>query len=293
MAASHARFAAAVDAFTQLAKRMMALSDPNPQFGPYSASQWDHPLMRPFREQIQAMDLDRLLGVSRNAPDTGSALQHYIRGFGDDEQRLAKAFEPAMPFCLPHDVLVGQYNRTTAHAVAHSAALMADWFESLYAPGENCGVGLWQNADADDMASDGLPLDYGTPRTDKVAIILTDGVNQNYVCTTDCGASGNTIPDYSAYGMAAENRLGLTNPNSATQWAQKLDQRMLEICTAMKARDIILYTITFQVSSQSVKTLFRTCASDPAKYFDDGTSADLSDTFRRIAEELRRLRLAE
>jgi hypothetical protein len=152
---------------------------------------------------------------------------------------------------------------------------------------------VWQNADADDMASDGLPLDYGTPRTDKVAIILTDGVNQNYVCTTDCGASGNTIPDYSAYGMAAENRLGLTNPNSASQWAQKLDQRMLEICTAMKARDIILYTITFQVSSQSVKTLFRNCASDSAKYFDDGTSADLSDTFKRIAEELRTLRLAE
>lgn len=152
---------------------------------------------------------------------------------------------------------------------------------------------VWQNADASDMAADGLPLAYGTPRTDKVAIILTDGVNQNYTCTNDCGAPTNTIPDYSAYGMASQNRLGLANPISASQWAQKLDQRMLEICTAMKARDIILYTITFQVSSQSVKTLFRNCASDPGKYFDDGTNADLSDTFRRIAEELRRLRLAE
>ena len=176
MATSHTRFVAAVDAFNQLVKKMLALSDPNPQFGPYAASQWKHPLMQAFRAQIEVMDLDRLLGVSRNASDTSSALQHYIRGFGDEEQRLAKAFEPAMPFCLPRDVLVSQYNQTTARAVAHSAALMADWFESLYAPGENCGVGLWQNANAEGGE---IPTTYRVEQSSDATAVKTFGVTNH------------------------------------------------------------------------------------------------------------------
>ena len=145
---------------------------------------------------------------------------------------------------------------------------------------------------AADMSSDLLPLDYGTEDFDKVAVILTDGVNQNHTCRDGYCPYYNNTPDYSGFGMAADNRLGLANPYDAGQWAAELDTRTLDICTAMKAQGILLYTITFKVSSENTKNIFRTCASDPTNYFDDGSTADLRRTFRQIAEELRKLRIA-
>ena len=145
---------------------------------------------------------------------------------------------------------------------------------------------------ATDMSSDLLPLDYGTEDFDKVAVILTDGVNQNHTCRDGYCPYYNNTPDYSGFGMAEDNRLGLANPYDAGQWAAELDARTLDICTAMKAQGILLYTITFKVSSESIKNTFRACASDPTNYFDDGSTADLRRTFRQIAEELRKLRIA-
>ncbi len=157
--------------------------------------------------------------------------------------------------------------------------------------------GSWQgwsgtSLTAGDMSSDLLPLDYRTDDFDKVAVILTDGVNQNFTCREGYCPSHNDTPDYSGYGMAEDNRLGLSDPFNEGQWASELNTRTSDICSAMKGQGIILYTITFKVSSESIKNIFRACASDPTNYFDDGTTADLRRTFREIAEELRKLRIS-
>ncbi|NLD74229.1 MAG: hypothetical protein GX649_16120 [Chloroflexi bacterium] len=172
-AKSHDRFTTLVDSLIQVGKRIAGLTDPNPNYSPYSSSYWSHALVTAFQARAAEMELERLALVARRAPDTTEALRDYIRGFGDDEQRLAKAFEPTMPFVITPEMYRAQYWETTPRAAARCAALMADWFESLYAPGENRGIGVWQNADAENGA---IPLEYRVAPTTDATPVKTYGV---------------------------------------------------------------------------------------------------------------------
>ena len=169
--------------------------------------------------------------------------------------------------------------------------------------------GLW---DGDDPAN--MPLDYDEPNMEKVVILLTDGTNQWYdwpgdKWTTDGEDHYSGLPgrskypnsssldddypgaDYTAYGRLSEGRLGTTNNNLVDD---QIDVRMLAMCTAMKATDIIIYTITFGSSpNSSTQNLFRDCASEPDMYFHAPSNSTLQQTFATIADELSNLRIAE
>jgi len=173
MGSSHGSFVRVIEVLCQLARQIAGLSDPNPQYGPMSASPWKHYRLQEFESRAQAMDLDRLRLAARGASSTVEAVKAYIDGFGKDEQRLAKVFDPQMPFILPRDLLVRQYHGTAPRAVARSARLMADWFESLYAPGQGMGVGLWQNANAETGA---IPSTYRVETKNEAAATKTYGV---------------------------------------------------------------------------------------------------------------------
>jgi hypothetical protein len=178
--------------------------------------------------------------------------------------------------------------------------------------------GLW-----DGDLPDELPLDYATPNMEKVVILLTDGNNEWYdypgiafrwgggECSpgsNDCHFTGipgsNQYPtsptnyettwpgaDYTAYGRLSEGRLDTTNKGVANA---VLDTRMLDMCQAMKAQGIIIYTMTFGGSPDAgTKTMFENCATDPDKYFHAPTGSDLNQAFDTIADELASLRIAE
>jgi hypothetical protein len=171
--------------------------------------------------------------------------------------------------------------------------------------------GLWGGD-----SPEGLPLDYHTLNMHKVIILLTDGNNEWYdwpgTNDSNCGnrspymglpgqnsyASGvcNTYAgyfpgaDYTAYGRLNEGRLGTTNKGAATA---VVNDRMLELCAAMKAQDIILYTITFQVSNTTTQNLYRSCATDSDHYFNSPSNSQLEEAFEQIADELSNLRIAE
>jgi hypothetical protein len=72
-----------------------------------------------------------------------------------------------------------------------------------------------------------------------------------------------------------------------------INDRMLELCAAMKAQDIILYTITFQVTSTTTQNLYRSCATDGDHYFNSPSNSQLEEAFEQIADELSNLRIAE
>jgi hypothetical protein len=154
-----------------------------------------------------------------------------------------------------------------------------------------------------------LPLDYRSPNMSKVAVLLTDGVNEWYDWPGNGGNSKTGLPgqnshggdsatyqtqfpgaDYTAYGRLTEGRLGTTNNAGATT---VVNERMLELCTAMKAQDIILYTITVQVNNATTRQLFEDCATSPAHYFNSPSIGDLAAAFHQIADELTNLRIAE
>lgn len=111
-----------------------------------------------------------------------------------------------------------------------------------------------------------LPLNYGTTQMNKAVVLMTDGEN----------TQGNN----SAYGGSAPNVTGL-------------DNRTIEICTAMKKRGIIIYTIGFGPASGVNSTLLQACASKPAYYFLAPTNAQLATAFQTIGDSLANLRVSQ
>ena len=84
--------------------------------------------------------------------------------------------------------------------------------------------------------------------------------------------------------------MGLTT-NSTTA-SNKLDTRLSEVCTNMKQVGIIIYTITLALNDTGTQNLYRACATDPSKYFNSPSSAELQGAFRAIGAELSNLRIA-
>lgn len=183
--------------------------------------------------------------------------------------------------------------------------------------------GLWEEA-ADPTE---LPLDYTEPNMEKVVILLTDGNNEWYDwpgpkgtnnatnASSSCGESSTQVPlgglpgvnnaqnstcsalrteypgaDYTAYGRLNEGRLDTTSQSVANSL---LDDRMLEMCEAMKDTGIIIYTITFGGPNAATQALFSDCATDADKYFHAPTNSMLQQAFVTIADELSNLRIAE
>lgn len=133
--------------------------------------------------------------------------------------------------------------------------------------------GEWGNAE--------LPLNYDEPLSDKVVVLLTDGVN--------------TVQDnvYTAYGWPDDGALGATT----TEATATLNQKLSTICTAMKNEGIVIYAITFEVpesdEGQTIRTLFENCATSPSHYFNSYGGGELNTAFRTIANQLSNLRIRE
>lgn len=124
---------------------------------------------------------------------------------------------------------------------------------------------------------------YNDDDTDKAIILLTDGLN-------NIGKRDNhNRSRYNGYGYVAQGRLGTTDEDDAQD---ALDARTATLCTNIKAKGIILYTITFQLSDSSTQNLFRNCATDSSKYFNSPSSSDLQTSFEAIAKDLGKLRIS-
>lgn len=141
--------------------------------------------------------------------------------------------------------------------------------------------------------TEGLP--WGTPKWSKAAILMTDGDNQFYKLASNTGVNkvnSAVNSDYGAYGRLDElGRIGTTN---ATTAKATINSRLTSVCNAMKARNIIVYTVTFTSGiNQATKDIYKACASDPSKYFDSPTQDELKSAFRAIATSLSNLRVSQ
>ena len=141
----------------------------------------------------------------------------------------------------------------------------------------------WRVLSPEAPFTEGLP--YETPGFDKVAILMTDGVNGYY---TPPGSAFSA--DYAAYGRLSDGALGTTNKNTAKTI---LNNRLSEVCTNMKQQGIIIYTVTFQLTDTTTKNIYRNCATSPEKYFDSGNGDALHSAFQDIAEQIINLRVAK
>jgi hypothetical protein len=140
----------------------------------------------------------------------------------------------------------------------------------------------WRVISPDEPFTEGLP--YNTPKYDKVVVLMTDGVNGYYQKSGSAFKS-----DFSAYRRVDNGVLGTTNKSSATPI---INARLEEVCDAMAAKGIIIYTVTFQLSDSNTLGIYERCAANGGRHFDSPTPDDLREDFREIADELKNLRVS-
>ena len=99
----------------------------------------------------------------------------------------------------------------------------------------------------------------------KAIILMTDGENTK-------------SPDYPTH-----NKSDIINANKITD----------ELCDAIKKENIIVYTIAFAVTDNTIKALLEDCGSTPSHYFEPNTTGELSAAFESIAGSLRTIALTQ
>lgn len=122
------------------------------------------------------------------------------------------------------------------------------------------------------VLSNGAPFDQGLSDADlasrngkKTIILMTDGENTR-------------SPDYPTHDSS-----NIANANNLTD----------ELCDAVKADEIEIYTIAFAVSDMTVKLLLEDCGTTPDHYFEPDNASELIATFDRIASNLRNVSLSK
>lgn len=157
--------------------------------------------------------------------------------------------------------------------------------------------GLWGG----EMNTNNLPLNYNTPLMNKVVVLMTDGMSQFL--------PGNST----SYGQLSEGQLngvtksiyGSTSANTyapyATSAEKVMDDRMLALCTNLKANGVIIYTIGFGQTDDDDPSnptsvngpLLKSCATSEAYYFLAPTNAQLQTAFAAIGDSLANLRISQ
>lgn len=133
--------------------------------------------------------------------------------------------------------------------------------------------GLWGGA----MDTNKLPLNYNTDLMMKSVIIMTDGDN-----TIDNSTDG-------AYGYLSDNTLNTTSSSAAVS---KLNAKLSAVCTAMKAKGILVYTVLFNNNNSTTANMLRSCASNSDYFFNTADGIDLKTAFRKIGDSLASLRIS-
>lgn len=120
--------------------------------------------------------------------------------------------------------------------------------------GTNVAQGLawaWRVLSNDAPFEQGVP--YSDAETTKVLVLLSDGRNQVV------GENNAMRSDYTGSGYLVAGRMGSSTDYLAAERA--VDAKVKRICDNIKARNIRLYMVLFQVDYPKTQDLFRDCAS--------------------------------
>lgn len=120
------------------------------------------------------------------------------------------------------------------------------------------------------------PAEYNPQRTLKAVVLMTDGEFNMSHCS----------------GVMARNSGGGAD-RIACDAARDSYAQARALCTAIKNRDIVLYTVGFQVSATSTAGRFlESCASGSERFHIASSSTDLTEAFKAIGRDITRLRIA-
>ncbi|MDB5527908.1 MAG: hypothetical protein JWR51_1011 [Devosia sp.] len=192
---------------------------------------------------------------------------------------LGRNYPTAPNPCLTNTVVPLTSVKTTLHATAE--ALVAGgstaghtgvaWAWYMVSPNFN---GPWPPASQ--------PAAAATPNVLKAVVLMTDGeFNSSYcngvISQSSTSGSGDT-----------NNQINCDAPNGSSYHQTE------ELCKAMKAKNIRVYTVGFDVvDSQSARDLMANCATEPSMAYEATTGEGLSDVFADIGKNLAYLRITQ
>jgi len=107
----------------------------------------------------------------------------------------------------------------------------------------------------------------------KAMVLMTDGANSKLMNAGNGRHDVNPTP----------------NPDSP---ATQANTYTAELCSNLKANNIELFTVAFNVTDNNIKSILKGCASDDSHYFDATDTAALLSAFQNIADALRNLYIA-
>ncbi len=92
-----------------------------------------------------------------------------------------------------------------------------------------------------------------------------------------------------------ENTVSPTYPDHRGGSKTRADMLTSQICQNIKdsGEKITVYTVAFEVSDTSTRSMLRSCATSPSHFFNADNSAELSSSFQKIAKSLALLRIAQ
>ncbi|MDB5470956.1 MAG: pilus assembly protein TadG [Caulobacter sp.] len=127
-----------------------------------------------------------------------------------------------------------------------------------------------------------LPASYTAPHLKKVLILMTDGEYNSSYC------SGVIAQDSTTGSGSTSDHINCNAPNGNTYAQAGL------LCTAMKQQGVIIYTVGFQVGSDTnAQTLVNGCATDAQHVYLPATGTALLDAFDAIGADIASLRISK
>ncbi|NBC21546.1 MAG: hypothetical protein GVY06_10980 [Alphaproteobacteria bacterium] len=158
----------------------------------------------------------------------------------------------------------------------------------------------------------GMPL-WDSPRWRRAIVLMTDGESSFYNFPGGGGAnqegtrpnsSHPSASDYTAYGRwnapgsnakaIFDSAPGYVRDDGSTDRSTrgKLNRRIHDLCESAKAQGIVVYTVVFTSSvGPDTREMYRSCASDPGKYWYAPTQDALNTAFAQVGSDLSRLRI--
>ena len=127
------------------------------------------------------------------------------------------------------------------------------------------------------------PKAYTYSNLIKAEVLMTDGDFNTDYCSGVISQDTN--------GTGSGNDSDHINCNSANGLSAA---QATSICSAIKAKGIILYTVAFDVAGDTAaQTLLSNCATDTSHYFEADSGTDLQAAFQQIGENLQNLRISK
>lgn len=171
---------------------------------------------------------------------------------------------------------IGQLQMLDRGGALPNLGLQAGWF--AISPRWR---GLWGKSAWGTSTPAHLPVAQAPRRFTKVIVLAGRNDTQWFDYRRPPG------PDYTAYGRSSEGRLGTS---TTAQAVARVNERMLALCSNIKAQGVVIYTIALQASA-STDALYRQCATSPAHHFSTNPGASLDRAFQDIASQLSNVQL--